>query len=85
MVRRSGHGIHADKEAHMNLRCHKEKGVLIPGCMGGAVYGKSGCTCDTPGQQRDSLAKELKALQARVLALEKLAYGRGSVKLEIGE
>ena len=69
----------------MNLRCHKEKGVLIPGCMGGAVYGKSGCTCDSPGQQRDNLAKELKALQVRVLALEKLAYGNHIAKINIEE
>ena len=53
--------------------------------MGGAVYGKSGCTCDSPGQQRDNLAKELKALQVRVLALEKLAYGTHIAKIKIEE
>jgi hypothetical protein len=73
---RSGYGIPAQGEAHMNLRCHKEKGVLVPGCMGGAVYGKSGCTCDTPSQQRDELARELASLHRRVLALERLAYSK---------
>jgi len=82
---RSGHGIPAQDETHMNLKCHKEKGVLIPGCMGGAVYGKSGCTCDSPGQQRDNLAKEIKALQARVLSLEKLVYGNRSSKIKVEE
>lgn len=27
------------------MRCHTEKGVFIPGCMGGAIHGKRGCTC----------------------------------------
>jgi len=29
------------------MRCYidKRSGVLIPGCVGAAVYGRAGCTC----------------------------------------
>lgn len=49
--------------------CHHVRGfggerVLIPGCMGAAVYGVSGCTCDRRRNQ--------KRLEDRVAELERL-------------
>ena len=58
-----------------------KKGIrhYIPGCMGGAVYGPEGCTCeDSKWFQIDSLLEEMKELRikvgklgSRVTALEK--------------
>lgn len=41
--------------------------VLIPGCIGAAVYGPSGCTCE----RRVRPMKEQAALEDRVDALER--------------
>lgn len=58
----------------MSERCHSERGVFIPGCMGGAVYGKRGCTCP-PRNARDEIEK----LTARVAKLERIVSDlRGS-------
>ena len=52
--------------------CHYVKGfngerVLIPGCMGAAVKGKDGCTCNYGKHQKDKLEE----LEKRIEKLEK--------------
>lgn len=55
--------------------CHyirdKEAGrVFLPGCMGGAVYGPYGCTCEKPS--RSSLERRIEKLEKRVKQLESM-------------
>lgn len=46
--------------------------VQIPGCMGSAVYGPGGCTCDGR-QRRKELEDRVTALEAKI---EQLLTGR---------
>lgn len=46
-------------------RCRKIDGVFIPGCAGGAINGKAGCTCP-------SLADSVDAHESRIAELEHL-------------
>ena len=53
-------------------RCHyifdKEVGrILIPGCMGAAVYGKEGCTCPTPPLRE----KQVRTIEERLTDIER--------------
>lgn len=38
----------------------------LPGCMGGAVYGPSGCTCARPIRPRDANIEDLDNRIARI-------------------
>lgn len=53
-------------------RCHVYKGAFIPGCMGGAVYGRSGCTCDPKG--KPGLGAQVEKLEGRLKILEEFVY-----------
>ncbi len=78
----------------MSDRCRYEtlddgERVLMPGCMGGAVYGEAGCTCDPPNGSNADLRQRIEELEAsndtlarqgshtanRCLALEKRMRG----------
>lgn len=56
------------------MRCHTDGGVFIPGCMGGAVYGKRGCTCtrDAVERKRDELADAIRELARAIKVAERL-------------
>lgn len=43
--------------------------LLLPGCMGGAIYGEAGCTCDPPNGSNADLRQRIEQLEARVDAL----------------
>lgn len=62
----------------MSDRCRTIKGVHIPGCMGGAVYGHSGCTCPSPSERKKDLDQRVKGLEYRLSELEKFVH-RGNV------
>lgn len=47
---------------------HQDIRILIPGCMGAAVYGKDRCTCNFRKYEKDKMEE----LEKRVLKLEKL-------------
>ena len=52
--------------------CYDWKGVHIPGCMGCAVYGHSGCTCRA--MKKDDMVElldRISRLEKRVRKLEK--------------
>lgn len=58
------------------MRCHwvKDKDVpggkfQVPGCIGCAVYGPSGCTCGPAGSKR-AMEQEIDELKERVRELE---------------
>lgn len=56
--------------------CGIYKGVWIPGCMGGAVYGRTGCTCKRPrksprpSEEPGVMLERIKRLERRVARLE---------------
>jgi len=50
--------------------------------MGGAVYGKAGCTCPSPQETQLQYQKKVLALEARLFALELFVYKRGGVDPE---
>lgn len=62
------------------MRCHIERGVFIPGCMGcAAALGcgktlrdvRSYCTCERPADKRKAtLRQQVRGLQQRVRELE---------------
>ncbi len=56
------------------MRCHAEKGAFIPGCMGGAVYGKEGCTCPSRAEMEKDSQDKIRALETRLLLLESFVY-----------
>jgi len=47
----------------------------VPGCMGAAVYGPSGCTCQrkSRAEEREDMRAKIKALEKRIEKLEKSA------------
>lgn len=49
-------------------RCHKENGIVIPGCWGTAVYGPDRCCCPP---LRSPQHREQVALTKRVAKLER--------------
>jgi len=51
------------------MKCHTEKGVFIPGCMGAAAMGRDHCTCDAG---HNSFADNLVRLTKRVERLERI-------------
>ncbi len=61
----------------MDALCRNVRGVYIPGCIGGAVYGRHRCTCD-PIAHRKTMEERMEALERRVKMLEKaLSPARG--------
>lgn len=54
-------------------RCHMHttqgERFFLPGCIGGAVYGKNGCTC--PKRSAKETEQRIFELEARVAELEK--------------
>jgi len=69
--------IYGRGEEDMSDKCYMYKGHYIPGCMGGAVYGKRGCTCEkkTNGDRIAELEAEVAKLRAiidRLLELTSL-------------
>lgn len=44
-------------------RDHKIGRYFVPGCMGGAVYGEGGCTCD---RKKNTTAERIAQLERRV-------------------
>jgi len=54
----------------LSQRCRKFRGILIPGCWGGAIWGREHCTCSEDRARVDAL-DEIATLQQRVSALEK--------------
>lgn len=58
----------------MSERCHYETDPVIgrwfyPGCMGGAIYGKGGCTCRASITEKNT-RQRLRELSDRVSKLE---------------
>ncbi len=52
--------------------CREWKGVHIPGCMGCAVYGHSGCTCrEMKKTDYEKLLERFERLEKRVAKLER--------------
>ena len=51
--------------------CNSRKGYFPPGCMGGAVYGKDGCTCRETVAKKN-LEDKQEFLEGRVKKLEKM-------------
>lgn len=49
----------------------------LPGCMGGAVYGESGCTCPT-GPSRAELEDRVEKLEAEVTQLRAATVTKGT-------
>lgn len=50
------------------MRCHRYKGVFIPGCWGGVLHGKAGCYCyDKPVEDLDA---EIVRLQTENMRLQ---------------
>lgn len=49
--------------------------VLIPGCMGSAVYGPDGCTCNLK-RRRKEIEDRMEALEAKVKLLEQNRHSR---------
>lgn len=50
--------------------CRNVDGVYVPGCIGGAVYGRWACTCDRAAH-RKTLEQRIEALERRIKKLEK--------------
>ncbi len=50
-------------------RCHYSEGILIPGCYGSAIYGKSHCTCPSEGKY-ERLLNQIDCLEQRIKVLE---------------
>ncbi len=59
------------------------KGYYIPGCIGGAVYGRHACTCgcrEKTERTRDQLEKEMAEIRDRLWSVElALKIMKGSV------
>ncbi len=57
---------------HRFLPSDFDEPIFIPGCIGGAVYGKHACTCYTykNPQKKESLEYECNFLKQRVAELE---------------
>ena len=53
---------------HCHWRTEDGERFMLPGCMGGAVYGMRGCTCVRPS--RKQLEQRIEALEDRVKKLE---------------
>ena len=55
-------------------KCCVYESVYIPGCMGGAVYGRHACTCGMTSEHRveatEANAKEIAKLWKRIIELE---------------
>ncbi len=47
--------------------------VLIPGCMGAAVYGRRGCTCPKVGRETEMeiVHKQIARLEKKIKELER--------------
>lgn len=59
------------------MRCHWANDKVVgrfwfPGCMGGAVYGPNGCTCQRPSEKKrqDDIERRLDQLEDRMRKLE---------------